>query len=184
MEYKERCYRNSTKSCSIGMSLSEVKKIHPLRIPDHMPDRPWLMPSRYKGGEHFFVPPGAIWMDKDGQYNVIRNGEQNRNIFVHCKDELEFQELQQAHPELNPVRDGAELKGFFGPLAVLEDVTHLKDEVTANAIEYISGREHVETLRREASEREAALAASRKEVDKVKEEYEKMKAELASLKKK
>lgn len=179
----EHYYRNKTKHCSIGLSPEQLKSLG--RLPDHPPaGKPWLHPTRKQGGEDWFLPPDGVWADKAWYYNIMTQGVYNLQMFVHCTNEAEFAELQAAHPELVDIRDGKDLKGFFGASYVLEDVTHLHDEILNNAVSMISGRDHVNALKAELIAKENEAARAKDETDKVKAEFERMKIELSLLKNK
>ena len=184
--FKEtRFYRNYTTSCTIGIDPVKLAEMCRGKVMPNFPDpsKPWTHPTIYKGGEHWFMPPGGVWADGDGYYRTMREGIYGTQMFVHCENEDELIQIQGMHPDLVPFRDEAgKLKGFFGAHYVLEDVTKDHEEILKNVM---SGRAHGDTLRREAEEGAKAkteLEKMRLEHEAVKREHARMKDELAALK--
>ena len=179
----DKYYQNKTKHCTIGLSPADLKALGTL--PDHPPvGKPWLHPTRAQGGADWFLPPGAVWSDRAGYFTTMTQGVYNLQMFVHCSDEAEFAALQAAHPEIVPIKDGSKLKGFYGAAYVLMDVTDKHDEIMNNAVAYMSGKDHVDSLKKEMAEKDRLMVEVKSETDKIKGEYERMKLELSLLKKK
>ena len=176
-----RYFKNNTAHCTIGI---DPVALIGVKLPDHHDGKPWVLPTLYRGGQAWFLPPGAVWVDAVGYHQTMIQGVYNMQMFVHCESEDEFLLLKSKFPELEPVKDGSKLKGFFGASYVLDDVTHLHEKFISEAVMYMSGEGYVAKLREEAAQfvtaKEAAVKATG-ERDAIMAEHSKLKAEMAHL---